>query len=550
LKETLGMETASSFIRLLTRVGFPILGAFFSLFSFAASFRIGSPMLMVAAALLPLLGLIAWSQPFLISSLFVTFSYFRLQEAYPFVNAMKPALVLGAGSIALVAFKCLLSDDREPGDTRLLRTFCLLSLLGVVGIAYPHALVRNGGASGIDVIGIPTVMLGAAFCAVVWTQLLSSTAAAPLPVNIWLFTAYFSWLSITTIVSMSPSDSYNVWMNNPWKIAAMTLAISWLARSSWDFLVASTVFIIGGVLIAAVVIHNKIYALSLVNGTRVTIGRVRGEDGIDVIPEQALILNDPNDLALILLFPLAFALARVAFRRGFLDALLAATASSAILAGILFTQSRGALLGVIAVFFVLFLQRFKMALPALLAIMIAGPLVFSAMNLSSRDHAGVSEIFDGELEDSAAHRLEAWETALAMAVSRPIRGVGAGNFNGLYRRYTRYWRSREMSTHSMWFQVLAELGFIGLGLFVGMIVTSFVVNARSLARLDQIDASATMRASGIALHAALAGTCVSGTFLSQAHTWPVYVIVGLIGAFYNLVHAPQSAAINNAKWKS
>ncbi|MGI9424903.1 MAG: O-antigen ligase family protein [Hyphomicrobiaceae bacterium] len=534
------MEVASTVFPILYRIGIAFAITVGSFFVFAGAFITGRPMLMAAAGLMPLAGIVAWNQPFLVSSLFVTFSYFRLQEAYPFVSSLKPALVLGAASIGLVALKALLSTDREVADSRLLRVFCLLSLIGVVALAYPHAVLRAGGGSGTDVVAIPAVMLGASFCALVWTKLLSSTAEAPLPINLWLFTAYFVWLSITTIVSLVPSDSYSMWMNNPWKIAAMTLAISWLARSSRDFLLSSSIFILGGALVAAVVIYNKIYSLSLVNGTRVTIGRITIEEGVQLDSatqyalEQGKILNDPNDLALILLFPLAFALARVVCRRGLMDAVLSAGMSGIILLSIVFTQSRGALLGVVAVIGVLFLQRFKMALPALLAVMVAAPLIFSAMNFSSRDHSGVSQALQGELEDSAAHRIEAWKTAINMVMDRPITGIGPGNFNEFYRTYTNYWRSREMSAHSMWFQVLAELGIVGLGLFVAMIATSFMVNARSLSILQSTNAPASLRATGIALQSALAGTCVSGTFLSQAHTWPVYVIVGLIAALYNL----------------
>lgn len=532
------MHLAAATIMRINRLLIVCGGMCYGLLAFAAAFRFAQPMLVVAACVLPLACVAAWYQPFLVSSLFVTFSYFRIQEAYPFVNALKPALVLGAASIGLVAVKCMISPSRDAVDTRLLRTFCLLSLLGVVGVAYPHALIRGGEGHGSDVVGIPLVMLSASFCALVWTKLLSTTAESPLPINIWLFTAYFSWLSVTTIVSFSPADSYNVWMNNPWKIAAMTLAISWMARSSWDFVLASSVFVLGGVLIAAMVIHNKIYSISLVNGTRVTIGRVEPVEGVSTYEQQqGLILNDPNDLALILLFPLAFALARVICRRGGMDATLSLIAAGLIMAGIVFTQSRGALLGLLAVLGVLFVQRYKLVWPAFAALVVIAPLTFVAMDFGSRDHAGIEQALEGELEDSASHRLEAWETAVFMFVDKPVRGVGVGNFNGLYRRYTRIWRGREMSTHSMWFQVLAELGIVGMGLFVSMIATSFFINAKTLKSLDSMKAPVTFKATGIALHAALAGTCVSGTFLSQAHTWPVYVIVGLIAALHNAVQA-------------
>ena len=526
-----------AFDSIIVRVGMAVAIPVYSLMAFAAAFRTGGAMLMTAAGMLPIAGIVAWYQPFLICSLFVTFSYFRLQEAYPFLVPLKPALILGAASIGLVALKAMLSTDREVDDSRLLRTFCLISLIGVVAVAYPHTAIRGDGGHSIDLVAIPAVMLGASICMLLWTKFLSSTANAPLPINLWLFAAYFVWLSITTMLSLGPEASYAKWLNNPWKIASMTLAISWLARSSWDFLLSSTVYIFAGALVAAVVVYNKMHDISLVVGSRVSIGRIEYDDSmlLDASGIYALgqgqVLNDPNDLALILLFPLAFALARVFYRRGVFDAMVAAGMAALLIMAIVFTESRGALLGVLAVVAVLFLQRFKnLFLPALVILAIGSVLAVSALNLSSRGSLYVG----GELEGSAGHRVEAWKTSINMAVANPLTGVGAGNFNEYYRTYTNYWRNREMSPHSMWFEVLAELGFVGLGLFIAMIVSSFVVNARTLAIFESTQAPASLVSVGIGLQAALAGTCVSGTFLSQAHTWPVYVLVGLIAALYNL----------------
>ena len=120
-----------------------------------------------------------------------------------------------------------------------------------------------------------------------------------------------------------------------------------------------------------------------------------------------------------------------------------------------------------------------------------------------------------------------------MAVERPLTGVGISNFSQLYYRYTDHWLNREIAVHSMWFQVLGELGFLGFALFVGMIWTSFRINAETLRWLERAHAPPLLRAIAVGLQAALAGTCASGTFLSQAYTWPVYIIVALIGALSN-----------------
>lgn len=501
----------------------------FALASFRVGFRFDQPMLIAASSLVPIAVLFAWSRPFVICALFIAFSYFRLPEAYPFLVGLKPALVLGMVAVTLVAVKALLSPTRGNVDARPLRVLSLLSLIGTIGVAVPLSLGRSGGVSSLDTLLIPAVMIGAALTVIVWTMLLSATANNPLPVNVRLFAAFFAFVSLDTIVSVIPSHSFDVWSNMTWKIAAMALATSWLARSERDLVTARNIFVVSGALIAAVVIYNKIHDISLVQGTRVSIGRV-----ISDLPESQVspgaVLSDPNDLALILLFPLAFTISSIFYRRSLLEASIAALISAVIVAAIIFTQSRGAAIGLMAVLAIMALRRFKARTPALIAFVVATPLLVGAMNLSERASGGFVEASEGDLDESAQHRLDAWKTAINMAVARPLTGVGLGNFPQLYYAYTDFWFNREIAVHSMWFQVLSELGFVGFGLFVAMIWTSFKVNARSLEWLGGAHAPISLRAAGMGLEAALAGTCASGTFLSQAHTWPVYLIVAMIAA--------------------
>lgn len=518
--------------------------AILSIGAFGVGLATDMPMLVVGAGFAPLAALFAWSQPFIVCSLFIAFSYFRLPEAYPALAGAKPALLLGTASVSLVAAKALLAPARGNTDTRLLRAACLGSLMLTVGLALPVSLVRVDGASSFDPLLIPAVMSSAAFACIVWMQLLSATSKYPLPINLKLYVAFFAFLSLSMIVSVIPSNSFNMWSNVTWKIAAMTLATSWLARSQRDLITATNIFIISGALIAAVVVYNKIYGISLVQGTRVSIGRIETDDPAALIANSGLILTDPNDLSLILLFPLAFALARITNRKSLFDASIAAAFSGLILSAIVFTQSRGAAIGVAAVMAMLTLKRFRNALPAVMILLIAAPLLFGAMDIAERASGGYAEAEEGDLDESAQHRLDAWKTAVNMAVARPVTGVGIANFQHLYYTYTDYWFNREIAVHSMWFQVLAEIGFIGLALFVAMVVTSFTVNARSLRWMAAGNAPIPLRATGIGLQSALAGTCASGTFLSQAQTWPVYVIVAMIAAL--AVQAQHFAPIEPA----
>ena len=500
---------------------------------FAAAYKLGQPMLMAAAGFSILIGLFAWSQPFIICALFIAFSYFRIPEAYPSLEPMKPALLLGALAVVLVGLKALLTPLPNTKNAPALKAHCLFWLAACIGTAIPFSFLRSGGTIGLDPLLIPIVMITAAISIVVWSMLLSASGKHPLPVNMQLFTAFFVVICITIVFSRVPGDSFDWWTTITWKITAMTLATAWLVRTDRDLLLASNIMIGSGLLIAFVVFYNKIYGLSLVQQTRVTIGRIESEDIEAVKAAAKKILSDPNDLALILMFPLAFALARVVHRRSFAEAALGVSVCLTILTAIVFTQSRGAAIGVLVVFAMLLLQRYRSAILGLLAIVIAAPLIIGAMNLAQRDSSGYGEISRGSLDESAAHRIEAWQTAIYMAASNPLTGVGISNFPQMYYSYTSHWRNRQIAVHSMWFQVLGEIGLIGFVLFVAMIWTSFKINSETIRRLEQARAPPFLQATAAGLQAGLAGTCASGTFLSQAYTWPVYIIIALIAALAN-----------------
>lgn len=386
-------------------------------------------------------------------------------------------------------------------------------------------------------------MVSAAFCAIVWTSLLSASSEHPLPVNIRLFTAFFVLICITTIFSLNPGNSYDWWATITWRVAVMTLATAWLVRSERDFFHASNIFIVSGVLVALVVFYNSYYGLSLVQGTRVSIGYIPPVDGAPFFASGGNILSDPNDLALILMFPLAFALARVVHRRSFTEGLLAAIVCLTILTAIALTQSRGAVIGMLVVIAMLLLQRYRSAVLGLIAVAFAGSLMIAAMGLDNRS---AGDIEDDGLDESAQHRLDAWETAINMAASRPLTGVGISNFPQMYYSYTNHWHNREIAVHSMWFQVLGELGVIAFAVFVAMIWTSFKVNGQTVRTLERARAPPFLQATAVGLQAALAGVCASGTFLSQAYTWPVYIIVALIAALANLARAYPTVASSDS----
>lgn len=301
-----------------------------------------------------------------------------------------------------------------------------------------------------------------------------------------------------------------------WKIMVMTLAIVWLVNSMDKLAKTSTIIIFSGCLIGVIAISNSINGVGLVEGTRVTIGRDIGS-----------MLGDPNDLALVLMFPMAFAISQ-ATTKGIPTAhrLIGAAACLILLYAVIATQSRGGLLGSIAVLgiFALSIIRSKVTLIGLGAIAAVG--LYFAAGISDRASGGAAE---AGIDASAMGRLYAWEAAFKMALDNPLTGVGLNNFYSNYFFYSPHWDGLNHAVHSTWFGVLAETGFVGLIVFIILIGSLLITARKTLKQIKDKGNSVNpiLYSSAFAVYAGLIGTIVSGTFLTQGFNWPIYILSAL-----------------------
>lgn len=310
------------------------------------------------------------------------------------------------------------------------------------------------------------------------------------------------------------------------KIGIMALAIAWLSRQPKDFLLASRLFTFSGVLVAITAITNKMNGIGLVEGTRVTIGRSAGS-----------VLGDPNDLSLVLLFPTSFAVGLI-FASGLskFERLLAGVGFFIIVWGIIETQSRGGLLGIMTIsgFFAWQKVRSKALLIGGAAVL--APILLVVAGISGRSSGGASE--DG-IDESAMGRIYAWEAAFKMAVDNPLTGVGLDNFLENYFEYSPHWDGLNHAVHSTWFGILGESGFLGLTVFLCLLTSLLVSLKKALLRVNEIllmekreGYSAPLLDPVIqpylyGIIAGFASFCVSGTFLTQGFTWPFYILMAL-----------------------
>ena len=337
-----------------------------------------------------------------------------------------------------------------------------------------------------------------------------------------VFLVFFALMTVGLMFASNRPIAITYWTGIYWKIAVMTLAIAWLLREPWHYRLLARLLVLAGAAVAVVAIQNKLAGIGLVEGTRVTIGRDIGS-----------VLGDPNDLALVLLFPLAFALALVLHRCGVVDRLLGVGGTVLIVWAIIATQSRGGLLGVLTVLGVFGLRtiKSKLLLAAIGVVALAG--LFAVAGISERQSGGAHE--EG-IDESAMGRLYAWVAAWRMALADPLTGVGLNNFYANFFFYTPHWDGKNKAVHSTWFQVLAEAGFLGLIVFIVMIVVTVKAIRRVLRAFDADPATPPiLRASAAAVLAGLAGFCIAGTFLTQAFTWPLYILIAITASLAHMI---------------
>jgi len=362
---------------------------------------------------------------------------------------------------------------------------------------------------------IPLLLSLGALSALLWHSLISRQLTTYWHTSFTWLTLFWLLVIIGAVLSSNPGLAITYFKNIYWKIIVMTLAIAWLVNSEQSVKKIATLIILAGLLIACVALYNSANGIGIVEGSRVTIGRQLGS-----------VLGDPNDLSLVLMFPLAFAISfattkGIGFSRviGFACLVLA-------MAAVIATQSRGGLLGSIAVFGIFGLRIIKSKTLLMLIATVGLLALFAMAGISDRQSGGAAE--EG-IDASAMGRLYAWEAAFKMALDNPLTGVGLNNFYANYFFYSPHWDGLNHAVHSTWFGVLAETGFLGLIVFIGIIASLIKTSRETLRLLDKHgkDASPYLLATALAVYAGVIGTIVSGTFLTQGFTWPIYILAAL-----------------------
>ena len=245
-------------------------------------------------------------------------------------------------------------------------------------------------------------------------------------------------------------------------------------------------------------------------------------------PNSMIADNNDYGLALNMTIPLFFFLARTEANRRLKVVLYGFFLAS--IPAIFFTYSRGALTGLIAVGFLMFLQmRQKVVMVPVIVLSVAGALTFAPQQW--RDRMGT--LGSGTLDPSALERINAWTFSWRLANESPITGGGFDTFTPrLFQRYAP--NALDVHTsHSIYFGVLAEHGFTGLFFYL-LVVMSSLISTFGIAREARHYGDDRALAYALMFRLSLIGFLTSGLFLGRAYFDLYFAIVVCIIALRRL----------------
>jgi probable O-glycosylation ligase (exosortase A-associated) len=232
-----------------------------------------------------------------------------------------------------------------------------------------------------------------------------------------------------------------------------------------------------------------------------------------VLGPSPSLMADNNGIALALVMVLPFLHHLYETSRTFwLRALLLAAGGLTVLA-VLGTWSRGGLLALLAMAAVLW-WRSQAKLP--LALLAGSAGLALVLLMPDAWYAKMSTIDEYEADASAQLRFTAWRYAFDVALAHPWLGGGFRVFVLNQIRHGAGGHSEYLNAHSIYFEVLGELGFTGLALFSAILVGALVTAGRLMrveaARPDLRDLARL----GAAVQVSLVGYAVGGALLNMA----------------------------------
>jgi probable O-glycosylation ligase (exosortase A-associated) len=190
------------------------------------------------------------------------------------------------------------------------------------------------------------------------------------------------------------------------------------------------------------------------------------------------------------------------------------------------TYSRGGFLALAAVAFMLLIKSRRRA-----GLIVVAPMLVLAIGafMPQQYFSRIHTIHNYQHNQSAEGRIDSWKFATNVALANPITGGGFDVWASDYQ-----WNTygppgaTHRAIHSIWFEVLGEQGFIGLIIFVSMLLVGWLSLARIRKQARGSPELAWMGDLASMIQVSFVGFVAAGTFLPMPYFDLFYQLIAIV----------------------
>lgn len=241
-------------------------------------------------------------------------------------------------------------------------------------------------------------------------------------------------------------------------------------------------------------------------------------------PDTFIQDNNQLALALIMVLPLLWYLYITVKPRWIRLGVLAVAGCTLI--AVIGTHSRGGALALFVMLSFLWLKSPYKVVTLVLGVLLLGVVL---LNLPEHWYARMSTISEYQNDPSAQARFHSWNFAWRLALERPFTGGGFSVFYdaALYKRLVPE-SITFFNAHSIYFEMLGESGFVGLGIFLLLGLSSLLTAGSVLRRTKNRPDLVWARNLAAMTQVSLIGYASAGAFLNLGFFDLYYIIVAVI----------------------
>lgn len=413
---------------------------------------------------------------------------------------------IGTGDLRLTAIVAGLAVAPALLVLALKRSYLFPYGLYVVLVPFDNMLKISGSGTLTKMLGIAS-----AFFIAVYAFRRKGLNQPPLALYFWI--AYFAWTLISIMWTGDMTEAM-LDIQQTFSLVALLAVLSVAPVEERDVRAICACLVFGG-------IAASLYGMYLLHDAP----QIAGDNGRLMI-NVANRAIDPNHFANSLLAPLAIAAVALLHARKPSRVFFSAVALIVIMAGIIMSLSREALIAALVLGCVLLWFSRRRVVGLVLGATVGLPVLVGIVMLFPQIGVRMGEAFSS----GGAGRTSIWQVGMLAWEQRPFFGWGAGgaleaydrNYLSVFQSYNAGWAR---PPHSTPLHALIELGVVGGVLMLAAYLTTF----RPLRRISRDHPLYDLR---VAFTAALVALGVCSLFIDLAnykYVWIVYATVAQIG---------------------